>query len=179
MVIIDKIDTPQVVSFIQDQLSPFETENIEWFKLLPLRRHVPYRGECSGPGWLRSRHIKRYRLRCSINPHLSWPYEEEFHIRRVRNLVVNGRRRRYLRELAIFENAHELLVWLAGHEVYHFLTMSKQVRGQAGYEAKANRYGFEWLSAWRDSHNDGFFQGSDHAEDPAGRRPPSVSNAVL
>jgi hypothetical protein len=46
-----------------------------------------------------------------------------------------------------FDNPDELLVFVAGHEVWHFLCHSGQRRGD--FETRANCHGFLWLAEYR------------------------------
>jgi len=42
----------------------------------------------------------------------------------------------------------ELLVWVAAHEIYHFLRHTRQVPG-IQRETRANRFAFEWLREFK------------------------------
>lgn len=55
---------------------------------------------------------------------------------------------RYLFSEIVFENIREHAVFLLGHELWHFLKMSKQATGRNS-EPAANRYGIYFLDTWR------------------------------
>ncbi len=45
-------------------------------------------------------------------------------------------------------NSEELMVWICGHELFHFLRHTKQISG-INRETRANRFAFEWLRAFK------------------------------
>jgi hypothetical protein len=59
-----------------------------------------------------------------------------------------NRRRRcgydYVWHEVVIETADQALVWVAGHECWHFLCKTGQRSGN--WETRANRFGFEWLT---------------------------------
>ena len=59
----------------------------------------------------------------------------------------------------------ELLVWIAAHELYHFLRHTRQVPG-INRETRANRFAFEWMRRYKAE-----CRGDIPAEPAAGARP--------
>lgn len=51
-------------------------------------------------------------------------------------------------ELVRYWSPGEVLIWIAGHEAFHFLRHSRQIPGK-NFETQANRYGLEWLERYR------------------------------
>lgn len=46
----------------------------------------------------------------------------------------------------------QALVWVAGHECYHYLCKTRQLRGN--WETRANRFGFDWLRVFAREHTE-------------------------
>lgn len=145
---IDKVGLPDVLTFAQEQLAPYDLGELDWFKLLPLPKER-FHGECLFPKRKapRSRELEHgYRIRCSVRSDELFPVFEE---------VVTGSEKaatprgwRYLTtELALLD-LEELAVFVAGHEAFHFLRHSKQVPGRNS-EPQANLNGLRWLQEWK------------------------------
>ncbi|MBN1844743.1 MAG: hypothetical protein JW810_03600 [Sedimentisphaerales bacterium] len=65
-----------------------------------------------------------------------------------------NRRRRcgfdYIWQEMTIATEDQALVWIAGHECYHFLCKTRQLSGN--WETRANRYGFECLAEFSGEH---------------------------
>lgn len=153
MEIIDKIGIPSVVEFIQAQLEPFDTTKLEWIRLNPLGKRggaARYSGYCRFPKRLKkhSRQFKhQYQISCSVNTKRVWPASLEIPVGTWQNdahLYSYG----YIYHTEMFASVREPAAFVAGHELYHFLRHSRQIDGR-NTEPSANRYGLEWLEAWR------------------------------
>ena len=169
--IIDKLDMPFVVKFIKEQLTPYDTSKVEWFKLLRLKNHVRYHGKCTYPKRKKkgSPHFVRgYRIGCSLNPDLAWPYERDVCIgTETFHRDSFSRSFRYVTERVCFEDAEEFMACLAGHEAFHFLRHSKQIPGR-NTEPSAERFGLEWLKTWRKWCSDPEIQERRHGSEFGG-----------
>ena len=151
MKIIDKVDLPEVAEFVGKQLAPFDTSKVEWFKLgaLPKRRWT-YTSQYPKRVAKRSRKfVHQYRLSASGNMSATFPYNEQVVVDSQTASTPAGWQ--YVFENVEFANLSELLVFAAGACSFRFLRHSKQVPGRNGNPA-ANKFGLEWLSAWRQQH---------------------------
>lgn len=138
---------PEVIRFVNEQLAEFDLSHVDWFKL----GHTyirPYSAHATYPKRRKKgsrEFVHGYRITVSVHPEPThYPYHED---------VVTGTEQlevgfKYERTPVKFENRSELMVFLVGHEAFHFLRHSKQVPGRNG-EPAANRFGLEWLDKWR------------------------------
>lgn len=153
MNLVDEARLPGVADFVRAQLEPFDTSRVERFRLGATEKCM-YRGLCEYPVRARKgspRLVRGYRIRASA--HLDpgrYPYEEA---------VAVGTEQRpdahpawaYVTERTALATPEEMLIFVAGHEAFHFLRHCRQVPGRQG-EPGANRYGLAWLAAWREEH---------------------------
>jgi hypothetical protein len=149
MQVIDKINMPHVLAYVQHKLSGFDTQLVEWIKLLPLNgRHILH-GCCSYP--VRTRPRARtfksgYRLRASVNVELSPPYVYQ-HWARIPS--SNYQQGWYSGEKTfVFEDLESCAVHTLSHECFHFLSHSKQVRYK-NTEANANWWADQWTTEFK------------------------------
>jgi hypothetical protein len=49
-------------------------------------------------------------------------------------------------------SADEAMVWIVGHETWHYLCKTRQLSGN--WETRANRFGFEWLREFQGQTRD-------------------------
>lgn len=174
------------IRFLREHMAEFDTAQVEWIRIdngrgghrglygrthYPTREKRTYRISLQIPGpWPRGIAIRekpRYR-----NADGSWPpapggQEEQGHGmsydagRVVKEWVSMVSRTR-------IEDADEAIIFLAGHELFHFLRKSRQVAGR-NTEYEADRAGLALLEMWRQarrqvrSHQTQPF--SQHAED--------------
>ena len=50
----------------------------------------------------------------------------------------------------LFDNLDDLLVWVTGHEMYHFLCWTRQLDGDVANEIQANALGRAWVAEFQD-----------------------------
>ncbi len=155
MEIKDKIGIPSIVEFIQAQLEPFDTSRLEYINLNPLGKRggrAWYSGYCRYPKRLRkhSREFKhQYQIHCSVNTNRVWPASLEIPIGTWQKETPEGLDLwGYEYHTEMFSSIRETMAFLAGHECFHWLRHSRQISGR-NTEPSANRYGLEWLEAWR------------------------------
>jgi len=151
MKIIDKVGLPEVAEFVEKQISPFDLSKVEWFKLLPLPKR-PWTYRCQYPKRVAPRarkFVHQYRLSASVRPTGPFPYNEWIAIGTRTVNAAGGWE--YICEDVVFADGDELLVFAAGACAFRFLRHSRQVPGR-NTDPGANRFGLEWLSAWRQQH---------------------------
>ena len=148
MEIKDNIGMPAVVDFIQKQLREYDLSKLDWFKLLPLKKNVPYRGCCIHPkrnGKFKRSFVHQYRIRVSVNIlDEMYPFGDKIKI----GTEQDEDEWWYIHETEFFKNKEEIAIHVAGHEVFHFLRRSKQIPGRNG-NPQANLFGMKWLEEWR------------------------------
>lgn len=143
-------------AFIAGQIEKFDSTHLDWFRLyLRPKWSSEYVGRCDYPKRIkpRSRTWKHgYRFRCSVGQ-TGWPSFEDLAIgSRSYDVhgIVNGQNGgwEYITEPLTLVTSDEALVFIAGHEAFHWLRHSRQVPGHNG-EPGANRFGLEWLEQFR------------------------------
>jgi hypothetical protein len=82
-----------------------------------------------------------YLIRCRLKRFVNYPESMAFDIRK------QGTHRLTIKEV-LCKNHEEDMVWLAGHEFYHFLRHSRQISGK-NTEAQANEFAFKCLSEFK------------------------------
>ena len=144
LAVIDKISMPQVLNFISNKLVAYDTQLIEWIKLLPLNKKAILHGCCSYPVRIkpRSRRYKQgYRLRASVNVELAPPYTY-MHWGRIPSPAYQ--QGWYSGPMDFrFDDLDECAVHTLAHECFHFLSHSKQVKHK-NTEANANWWADQW-----------------------------------
>ncbi len=152
MLVIDKTDLPGVVSFIEKQLSLYDTSRLDWIKLLPLNNRTFFHGRCTYPKRVKkgSRNfVHGYQLNCSFNVNsYKWPHSWDLAVSTWQKEIGGAKHWGYNRELVQLTNPTEAGVFIAGHEIFHFLRHSKQIPGQ-NTQVQADKFGLDWLKLSR------------------------------
>lgn len=147
-----KVDLPDVVNFIRRKLNPFNVSMLTWVKILPLTKNSHLHGYCRYPKRVAkySRQFEHgYQIRCSININLDkWPYTTDIPYSTWQKEIDGVRHWGYNTTKVKFENPSEGLVFLAGHEIAHFLRHSKKIGGK-NTQVQADVYGLKWLDEYR------------------------------
>lgn len=145
----DDTSFDDVSAFIAQQLRPFDTSKLDRFWLkFHAKKNDPGHGFCKYPKRLKkgSRQFKHhYLINAGVNQNFSFPYQWDVP---VGTETHPNNTWTWVTENTTFEDEKEYLVWLCGHEAFHFLRHSRQVPGQ-NTQAQANAYGLEWLRLWR------------------------------
>jgi hypothetical protein len=149
MNMIDKVSMPNVMTFIYEKLQSFDTELVEWIKLLPLNKKAILHGCCTYPQRVkpRSRSYKSgYRLRASVNTELAPPFVYLHWGRIPSSEYKQGwySGEKFFR----FEDLEECAVHTLAHECFHFLSHSKQL-AHKNTEANANWWADFWTEEFR------------------------------
>lgn len=145
--LIDKVGMPHVMDFIVKRLDVYNTSDLDWVKLLPLRKHVLLHGECMFP--YEGKHGERehgFRIRASVNINLAPPYHYDHWARipskKAKKGWTSGEQRFH------FADLEECAVHTLAHECFHFLSETDQV-GEKNTEANANWWADGWLAAFK------------------------------
>jgi len=95
-------------------------------------------GVCHFPYTKRSHYV----IKCRANEEkTNYPTIYTFNVRlnKTYNLIQKD---------AIYQTAEEAIVWLLGHELFHYLRATQQIKGK-NTEAQANEFGFKCLSEFK------------------------------
>jgi hypothetical protein len=134
------------IAFLQAKLSPFDADNLEYFRLYDRTGQTATAGvwgRCTFPNQKKK---LGFRIRCCVSiMAMEFPYGAKYATGTRR---IDATRWEWLWREDWFRTKEEAFVWLAGHEAFHWLRHSRQIPG-ANYETQANRYGFAWLDEWR------------------------------
>ena len=141
------VDDPRLLavgSFVRAKLRGFDLSRLDRFRIMANRGTSRYHGICMFPF-----NGLGYRVRVSVRMNQSFPYRERKAVSTWRKGagtggVVWG----YSFREVVFADVHELAVFVAGHEAFHFLRQSRQIPGRQS-ETQANAYGIDWLERWR------------------------------
>lgn len=134
------------IAFLQEKLGHFDIGGLQYVHLYDrtgsTRQHGVW-GRCAFPN--RKKRL-RYRIRCSVAiAPTEFPYPAKWPIG---SREIHGNGWEWIWREDQFQRKEEAFIWIAGHEVFHWLRHSRQILGQ-NYETQANRYGFAWLDDWR------------------------------
>lgn len=144
MTLRDDYGSPEVVAFVREQLAGFDLSKVQEFRLYRSLTKQPMAGYCQYP--LKKSKRTMYRLTAGVNLVRSYPWTFAAPVGTKQH--AGGRAWSYVLEHVTFATPEEVLVYVAGHEAFHFLRHSRQVSGRNG-EPSATRYGLEWLARWR------------------------------
>lgn len=154
---INRVGCPEASDFIWNEIEKYDTGRVEWFKLLPLNQRYHLHGMCTYSVRVKkgSRKFKSgYRIRCSVNIlDERWPFSTGYSIgTRTFEMGSGGRGWEFIDRDVTFFSCEEALVWVAGHEAFHWLRHSRQVPGRNS-QCQAKAFGFEWLYRFRGLKN--------------------------
>ncbi len=132
----------EVVEYVREVLDLFDTRPLSEFKIRTGTMLAAY-----PQGWGICRHpsfdIPSFRISCSIKG-----TDEDFPLGR-----VHGKWHYHhdtLRHAHVAENLQEVIAWISGHELFHYLALTKQVRADGFNERMADMVGYEWLHSYRE-----------------------------
>lgn len=123
--------------FILQKLSAFDTSKLRLHLKLHRRKDQPV------SGYFRFRDCL---LVAAVRPRQRFPLKNRWP---VGTRPSSGWRRwEWVWDEEEVRNRDELLVWVAAHEIYHFLRHTKQIQG-IQRETRANRFAFQWLREFK------------------------------
>ena len=128
-------------------LEGFDTKALAWVKVRDgasaSRAEKGFWGTCYAP----TPTIGRYRVSCSAKGE-DRHFPASTALRRKRNLLP-GRSKPSLRCEAVVEDVDEGLIWILGHELFHFLAFTGQTNA-ANTEFNASTWGYEMIWSYRE-----------------------------
>lgn len=142
----------QVARFVQSQLAEFDLSQLDYFHLGETRVN-PWSGYCTYPK--RTKKNARtfahgYRITASVHPsEIRYPFETDVKVGSESYEHIREGMWSYIKERVKFHDANEAMVFICGHEAFHFLRRSRQVPGQ-NHQTQANAFGLKWLERWRE-----------------------------
>jgi hypothetical protein len=126
-------DLVRAPAFVLERLRPFDTSTLRLHLKFHRRKDQPVSGYFRYADSLVVAAVRRKQRFPLKN---EWP---------VATRPSRGRRRfAWVWDAEPVRDRDELMVWIAGHELYHFLRHTRQVEG-IQRETRANRFAFAWL----------------------------------
>jgi len=155
MKIINKTNCKKAEEFLIEKLKPYNTENLEVKMIYGDFRGGLNTGYCKYPmkeiktkcGFTKRRYDKSgiVKITAEINKRRKLPDVEQESISTTqfpeKHCFIFNLDKEEIR------NDDENMVWILGHEVWHFLCKTKQERGNR--QTKANANGFKWLREFK------------------------------
>ena len=134
----------KATAFIKELAFGFDLHMLQSVTFTPTTRTSITTGHCLFPSGEKHKGQSKqgYRLVCRIAPDITWPASEEI-------VIGFNKNRKPVVEVVEYVSPDEALVWIAGHEFFHFLRDSRQVPGR-NVECQANLFGLKWLREFRE-----------------------------
>ena len=133
---INQTDLHVAAEWIREKLSGYDTSKLR----LHLKRHG--RKDQVFSGYYR---FDDFLIVAAVHEKLTFP----FLLQKPIGSTPNKRRRvgyDYLWDELTITSADQAMVWVAGHECWHYLCKTKQEKGN--WETRANKFGFAWAKAF-------------------------------
>lgn len=152
MEIIDKAMVEELTSWVRQELNHWNTANLDWVKLLPLKKNNRFHGHCTYPKRTAPRKrsfVHGYQIRCSLNTRPEkYPYVFEANVGTWQKKTGSTTLWGYNTERVKLDDPAECGIFLFGHELFHFIRHSRQTEGR-NTQVQADRYGVEMLKRFR------------------------------
>jgi hypothetical protein len=126
-------DLVEAPAFILDELKPYDTARLRLHLKFHRRRDQPVSGYFRFRDFLivaAVRQMQRFPLKNA------WPVGSR--------AVRTGRGWAWVWDEEPVHDRDALMVWIAGHEAFHYLRHTRQIEG-IQRETRANRFAFQWL----------------------------------
>ena len=137
----------EAVGYARRFLEGFDAKALAWIKIRDgasaCRAENGFWGTCYAP----TPAIGRYRVSCSVKGE-DRHFPASTALWRERSLLP-GRSKPSLRCEAVVEDVNEGLIWILGHELFHFLAYTGQTNA-ANTEFNASTWGYEMLWSYRE-----------------------------
>ena len=160
MKVVNQTSLKKAEEFLKRKMSGYTTVNLEvTMKEMPFPKSKAgqaSRGFCKYP-FVKTKRMKlgnmkagyyawkkgTFRITTAIDINLAYPYEERMPVA-TRQLAVDFE---WIYDKEMLRNAEENMVWILGHEVWHYLCKTKQEKGN--YQTKSNANGYKWLREFK------------------------------
>ena len=132
--IINHTELLEAEDFIKEKIAPYNVSGLE----IHLKWH-------NRQWWLTSGYCKYRRklIVAAVKYGLEYP--------QIRRMPINTAQHpdyyKWIYDKEQADSADEFMVWIAGHEFWHYLCRSKQAKGNC--ETNANKFGFEWMREFK------------------------------
>jgi hypothetical protein len=160
---VDRREAAEGLAWVRAFLEKYDTSRIEWVRIDRGRgRYLGVYGRC----WYPNRERPTYRISCQVpgpypttvqtrqrplyrRPNGTWPrVPKGCFVRGYGRDSRSGRVWLRLGAITRLENVNEGIVWIFGHEVFHFLRHCRQIDGR-NTEIEADRFADEVLKRFR------------------------------
>ena len=133
---VNNTDCDLAAQWIGEKLAAYDTSLLRLHLKRHRRRDQLFSGYCRYDDFL---------IMAAIHEHMPLP----FLLQKPVGSKPNLRKRvgyDYVWHEAPVRTANEAMVWVVGHECWHFFCKTKQHKGN--WETRANKFGFEWLAEY-------------------------------
>ena len=140
MIVLDSSGMPEAVAFIKRRLAKVDTSQLDSVVIKRTLTDKIWNGYCERVS------PKLYKIYCNTDPGLLFPT----HGRRCDECYARFpcRTKRHSVCYELLSN-EEVLMWLFGHEVWHYLCFTGQEEPGPDEEESANASGRQWVTRWR------------------------------
>ena len=130
---INATDLPLAPNWIKNKLKAYDTRPLRFHLKRHRRKDQLFSGYCR---------YKDFLIVAAIHEKLPLPFLLQKPIKSKPNSRTALGYEYIWREMTV-TTADQALVWVAGHECWHYLCKTKQQKGN--WETRANNFGFDWL----------------------------------
>lgn len=132
---------PKTIAFFKKKMKSFDMSKLSQ---IHLSIGKTYDGSCYYP----TKTSKSYKIECRLSKSEPLPELISFYVRP--KIIIKGLHKTIKPKIdkEIANNHEECMVWLLGHELFHFLRDTKQISGK-NTQSQANEYGFTLLREFK------------------------------
>jgi hypothetical protein len=132
---------PKTITFFKKKMKNFDMSKLNHIHLSIGRT---YDGSCYYP----TKTSKNYKIECRLSKSDPLPETIDFYVRP--KVIIKGLRKtiKSRTDKEVANNHEEWMIWLLGHELFHFLRDTRQIGGK-NTQSQANEYGFALLREFK------------------------------
>lgn len=128
----------KVIEYFEEKL---KFKDFSILKEIQLNMSYRFYGACIYPY---NRH-NFYLIKCGLNKKQTYPSYSSFNIRKKDSCTL-------FKTIITCDNCFEDMVWVIGHEIFHYLRDTRQIEGK-NTEAQANEFGIKCLKEFQRNHS--------------------------
>lgn len=128
----------KVIEYFEEKL---KYKDFSTLKEIKLNLGYSFYGICRYP----YQYQNFYLIKCRLNKKQSYPDYSFFYIRKKDSCSL-------IKKIITYNNCFEDMVWVIGHEIFHYLRDTRQIEGK-NTETQANEFGIKCLKEFRRNHS--------------------------
>ena len=155
MILQNKTSCKDAEDFFCDEMQKYITDNLiiimDYTKsrLMNGRCHYPIKKVAKPMGRSKGLYVDikkgAFKIIANVKQSVLYPYLLKQAVGSKKENNINGFD--YIWDSELLFNINDTMIWLLGHEVWHFLCKTKQKKGN--YQTQANKFGFEFLRNYK------------------------------